>query len=351
MRLPSQIDEARGSRCTLSQQNQSMPLTNPLHYLQQLFPIRFQKLARWSHNLAMGLGAGIDLRQAVRTSSGELLTSFSEFHLVVDEIDRGSPLSEALLPVAHRLPSFFLPVIRCGEQTGRLEETLLFLARHCEQLDRPQQALRELWLAPLAVYFGGQCLVFVAQFFLGTWRGLGFATEQLIVSIGSAAALVLLWRFTPLPLLLDQVRLWIPGLADCERELAISRFLHVLSLFENAGGQRVEQMWRRACEAVSNEWLRRDLLRAGHPWQPGRTLTDTLRSASPFRPLECDELQIGEESGLLAEVAERVAKRTEETAIARLHMIAAIVHRITFGLILFSVVQVVVSLLMLFGRR
>src|SRR5687768_1337806 len=102
-----------------------------------ILKLRYDRIALFADNLATCLAAGVDIRQAIRSSSGALVKAVPDFHHVWTRIDQGLPLSEALKAVEHRLPGFIIPVVVCGEQTGRLDETLQFLAEHCRMLHRP----------------------------------------------------------------------------------------------------------------------------------------------------------------------------------------------------------------------
>lgn len=312
-----------------------------------MFGYRYDRFSAFASNLATCLAAGVDLSRGIRTSSGALSRSMPEFRMVWDRVDHGQPLSEALQVIEHRLPPFALPVIVCGEQTGRLEESLRFLAEHCRALHRPTEALRNTWLVPLTIYLAGQALGCLLHLVLGSWSGLLSAIVELLITIGSLAAIAVLLRLSPFKALGDRVKLLVPVLGAAERELAVSRFLHVFSLLYSSGGSRVETMIRNACRPVTNIWLRQDLLRAATRIENGVSLPEAFASTSTLSLDEQHELAAGELAGRLAETSSRMAMRADESAAAKLNLITRYASRIMSGLVTFSLAGTFLRLLIL----
>jgi type II secretory pathway component PulF len=318
----------------------------------QWFPIRYDQIANFAGNLSTCLAAGVELRKAVRTSSGALVKSTPEFRRVWDRIEQGLPLSEALRAIGHRLPPFVVPVVVCGEQTGRLDQSLRFLEEHCRMLHRPREALRNAWLLPLAIFFGGKALSVTVLFLFGSWSSTVSAIGDLVVSLGSLAAVAIIIFVTPIKSLLDQIKLMIPVIASVERELAVNRFLHVFSMLYGSGGQRVEKMIRHACQTISNHWLRQDLLRAAVEIERGATLSEAFGKTKTLSRDEQSELAAGEHAGRLAETSVRVAERVGESAATKLTWITHVTLRITMGMVVMSVAGTILPILLwsLLGR-
>lgn len=310
-----------------------------------MFKIRYDRLAGFTNNLATCLSAGIDVKQGLRTSSGALVKAAPEFRAVWERVDHGEPLSEALRSVENRLPNFFIPVVQCGEQTGRLDEALRFLAEHCRMLHRPSEALRNMWLLPLAIHFGGLLLACVLHLLFGTWSGMSEAAGAILRSAGSVIAIAILILFTPIKFLIDRAKLLIPVLGSVEREIAVNRFLHVFSLLYGAGGQRVEMMIRHASQSVSNYWLKEDLARAASEIERGSTFPEAFARTTTLTHDEKCELEVGDQAGRLAETCSRLAIRAGESASTKLAVITKIVSRITMFFATLSLIGTISSLL------
>jgi type II secretory pathway component PulF len=314
-----------------------------------LFPLRYDQIANFAGNLSTCLAAGVEWRKAIRTSSGALVNATPEFRGVWDRIDQGEPLSDALRVIERRLPPFVMPVVRCGERTGRLDEALHFLAEHCRMLHRPSTAVRNAWLLPLAIYFGGKALGLILLFLFGSWSSMLSAAMDLLTSCGSLAAIVILYLATPIKTLIDQVKVLLPVIGTVERELALNRFLHVFSMLIATGGERVEDMIRHAAQTIDNDVLRADLIRAAGQVERGATLAEAFDKTTTLSTDEKSELAAGDLAGRLAETCARIAQRAGESAATKLVWITHVTTRLTMGLAAFSLAASILPLLLLRG--
>ena len=100
--------------------------------------LTLEQLSLFSGNLATCVAAGLDIPRSLTTCQRsapspllrEILTAAAK------QAAAGKSLFEALKPHARSFPAFFLPAVRCGEESGRLDETLRYLESHCRLLIR-----------------------------------------------------------------------------------------------------------------------------------------------------------------------------------------------------------------------
>ena len=172
-------------------------------------------------------------------------------------------LAQSLEVAQGELPPFVLPVLRCGERSGRLDQSLRYLERHCAMLEGPSRMMRNTWLAPLTILAAGSVILTVAHALLASpGAALRFAFHEITQY---ATAGVAAWFFFCTPQggkLMDHVRLALPVLGPVERDLALNRFFHALGMLYSTSGIRVEAMIREAAESVDNRVARADVLRA-----------------------------------------------------------------------------------------
>jgi type II secretory pathway component PulF len=159
--------------------------------------------------------------------------------------------------------------------------------------------------------------------------------------------MVILVIATPIKLVFDQIKLRLPVVSSVERELAMNRFLHVFSMLYGSGGQRVEKMIRHASQTISNDWLRRDMLRAAVYIERGATLTETFDRITTLTRDEQSELAAGDQAGRLTETCARVADRLGESASAKLTWITRVTVRITMGVVTLSLAGTILPILLL----
>jgi MSHA biogenesis protein MshG len=302
--------------------------------------IPFEQLSTFCANLATCLSAGLgvpaSLRTSVRSSGHGVLKGIVE--TAAEGTASGVELSKALEPSKDRFPPFFLPVVRCGEQSGRLDEAFRYLARHCHLMVRPSRMVRNAWLFPLVIVLTGSVIkiALVAAFaplaFTGTY------VASTLMSYALAAALAGIVFFVPWTrTILDHVKLAVPVVRPTECDLAVNRFFQALNLVYSTGGVRVEAMIRLAARSVGNRVIRSDLVRAADAIEAGGTLSDALH-ASQFISCEYKEMIcVGEEAGKLDRAFDTVARLTEESLEHRLNIFNMVFQRIVSSSVTLSI--------------
>ena len=108
-----------------------------------MFTPPYRELSRFAGNLALGVESDLLLPQALSLALRSLARTHVARHLndPVEKLRQGVSLADALSSAQKQLPRFILPTIRAGEETGRLEESLRFLEKHCSLLARPALSL------------------------------------------------------------------------------------------------------------------------------------------------------------------------------------------------------------------
>jgi len=217
--------------------------------------IPLEEVAWFAGNLATCLSAGISvpdsLRTCTRSAPGAELPRIGS--AAADRVASGMELADALEPDASLFPPFYIPVIRCGERVGRLDESLRYLERHCTLLVRPTRAMRNTWLYPLVIVVFGSIIKIVAHVILAPLtQTLAYAANTAF-TYGVVALIVGFFLFVPQArLILDHVKLVLPILGLVERELVVNRFFHSFNMLYSTGGMRVEAMIELAVQAVTN---------------------------------------------------------------------------------------------------
>ena len=119
--------------------------------------ITLERLSLFSGNLATCISAGLDIPKSLITCQRsspspilrEILTDAAR------NTAKGMKLFDALELHKSCFPAFFLPVVRCGEESGHLDGTLRYLESHCRLLVGPTRTMRNTWLVPLCLMLGG----------------------------------------------------------------------------------------------------------------------------------------------------------------------------------------------------
>lgn len=302
-----------------------------------LLPVDYRRIAQWSGNLGTALAAGVPVAKAIRTATRSSdPRRVAEWESVLDRVEQGEPLADALAETALGLPPFFVPLVSAGERAGRLDEAFQLLANQCQLMARPSAAMRNAWLAPLVIYLCATVLTGVVKLAAGHWSQLFAVAVDLVSQCGSLAAVLLLLLAPPLKPVWDQFRLWVPVWGRAERDLSVSRFLRVFAMHFATGGIRVEQMIRSAALAVDNDTLRREFVAAAQHVQRGADLVTAFASCPSLRREERDLLASGETTGTIDRACDLLARGLDEDVAASLRVVTAVTTRVTLALVVLS---------------
>lgn len=248
------------------------------------------------------------------------------------QVKKGSTVADALHGAADTLPPFVLPAIRAGEETGRLEESLRFLQRHCEMLAGPAKAIRNAWLYPLVILLVGSvactfvCLVLGSpkeafQFLVG--ETFGWGKFAIVVGICFVPALKK-W--------IDRARLHIPLLNSIERDMANHCFFRILGLMYGCSNAPVDRMITIAASSISNLAAREELNKAAEAIRNKETVSESF--SHPDLLLDQDQktsIAGGELAGKLEETFTRIADATEESLKRKLKLVERVSSRDGLG--------------------
>lgn len=312
-----------------------------------MFAPRYDKLAHFAGNLATCLEAGVGVEKSLQSAGRSLARTplGPALQVSLTRVSKGVTLAESLAAVEWGLPKFFVPMIQAGEQTGRVDEALRHLERHCRLLVAPTNALRNAWLLPLALMLFGTLVQLAAHVLFMPWTAtLGFVFHSL-ASYAMLAALVFVVVSSPAKPIIDQLKLLLPVVRDVERESSVNHFFHALAMLYAGGGRRVESMITFSARTVSNEVIRRDLLAVGRRIEQGDTITEAFRKLQYLEQHEQDLIESGELSGTLERSFERIAVDAAEKLRFRLGIFQQIATRIMGSFVVFSIAMTMVSLL------
>jgi type IV pilus assembly protein PilC len=293
--------------------------------------IAFSQLSVFCGNVATclssGLGVPESLRTSVRYSPHRGLKPIAE--AAAERVASGMELSEALQPDGHRFPAFFLPVVRCGEESGRLDEAFAYLGEHCALLVKPSRLVRDTWLFPILIVAAGSIITIgMVTAFAPRAVALAYAGDTLAAYAIAAIVAAIALTAPQIKALFDRAKLAFPVLRETECDLATNRFFHALNLVYRTGGPRVETMIRLAARSIANRAIRDDLVESARRIEAGATIADAF-TAPKIIPEEYKEMvRTGDEAGRLEQAFATICRLTVQSLEHRLTMFNAIFLRI-----------------------
>jgi type IV pilus assembly protein PilC len=242
---------------------------------------------------------------------------------VIESIQGGKGLSQALADYPDVFSPVFSSLIRTGEATGRMSEVLLSLTETLKWEDELAAQTRKLIMYPafvgsivlmvtlfLMIYLVPQMvgfiknmgqqiplqtrlLIAVSSFFVQFWWAI------LAVPIAAFFALRVAARGNPLiRYQVDKAKLRIPLLGNIQRKIIMSRFASTFALMYSSGITILDAI-RGSEETAGNAVIQEGLRMAGQEIADGKSVTAAFQDVGLFPPLVIRMLRVGETTGAL----------------------------------------------------
>lgn len=336
--------------------------------------------AHLCRGLSLLLHAGITLNEGVYLLAEEETDSFRTLLLELGgRMDMGAPLSDAM-EESGAFPVHVTGMVRIGEETGRMEQTLDALAEYCEERFRTVRQIKNalaypsmillLMLGVLAVLLIKVLPVFDAVYaslgsrLTGVSAGLLYLGQLLqaampvllVVLTFLAAAVVLFARWTAFR---EKVTAWYVcrfGDRGAARKFNNARFARGLAMALSSGMPLEEaiELSQKLLSDVPGAAAR--CAQCAEALQAGRSLSDAMGDAGLLPPAQSRMLAVGLRGGNADRVMEDVAdKMMEEAGEALEHTVSKIepamvlAASLLVGVILLSVMLPLVNIMSTIG--
>ncbi|MEW4561331.1 type II secretion system F family protein [Bremerella sp. JC770] len=320
--------------------------------------IRTSQLVQLCRHVGGQLHAGVGiLRIWKREAERSMGTRRAMMQVIVDSIENGSTLHEAVNNTGEYFPKLFRQMVELGEQTGHLDQIFLEIA---EQYDE-RIALRRSFLAgiawplielSIAILIVG--IVIVVPAFLPKGPsgqpidilGLGLIGMNGLAIYGAFLftvffvlfATYFLWSRGGLTFLqLDRLVMNIPWLGESIRTMCLANMAWAMSLTVGAG-MAIRSAMRLSLEATRSRYYEQFKEEIDQGLIDGEEIHDVLRRTRSFPADFLDYVETGEISGRLTESMDKLAESYQEKSKAALRTITVIggmlVTMLIFGILI-----------------
>ncbi len=260
----------------------------------------------------------IDLRDSIENARFREVISG-----VIESIQGGQGLSQALAEYPQIFGPVFSSLIRAGEQTGKLSEVLKSLIDTLKWEDELAEHVKKLIMYPafvgsivlivtlfLMIYLVPQMVAFiknmgqeiplqtriliqVSAFFVNFWWAILAAPVLLVIGVRAAAKANPLVRYQ-----LDNFKLWLPVSGEILRKIILSRFASTFALMYSSGITILDAI-RASEETAGNLVVQEGLKMAAQQIGEGKNVTAAFHEIGLFPPLVVRMLRVGETTGAL----------------------------------------------------
>ena len=301
--------------------------------------ITTKDIAIFSRQLATMMKAGVPMVQAFDiVGQGHSNPSMEKLIMEVkSDVEAGGTLATALSHHPKYFDDLFVSLVDAGEQSGALETLLEKVATYKEKTEALKNKIKKAMTYPMMVLIvatvvSAILLIFVVPTFAEMFEGFGAelpAFTLFVVGLSDtlvenvwffiAAIAAAIYAFKQAKLrsaafrdFLDRIILKTPGFGLLTTNSAIARFARTLSTMFAAGVPLVEAMTSVA-SAAGNNVYKQAILEVKDDISAGTTLQASLSQNKELFPnMLIQMVGIGEESGALDEMLDKVAEYYEE---------------------------------------
>ena len=287
--------------------------------------VKRAELINFCFHMEQLIGAGvplveslIDLRDSIENVRFREVISG-----VLEGIQGGLRLSQALTQYPEIFNPVFTSLVRAGEDTGRLPDVLRSLIENMKWEDELAEHMKKLVMYPafvgsivvmvtlfLMVYLVPQMVAFirnmgqqiplqtrilieVSAFFVAYWWAVLAAPFIIFFAVRLAARGNPLVRYQ-----LDRFKLALPVAGEILRKIILSRFASIFALMYSSGITILDAI-RSSEEIAGNMVIQEGLKLAGQQIGEGKNVTSAFQDIGLFPPLVVRMLRVGESTGAL----------------------------------------------------
>ena len=294
------------------------------------------ELTLFSRQLATMLGAGIPVTRAIDTLSRQAVnpTFKKALRNIVGNIEGGMSLSDAFGAYPGIFSNLYLAMIHAGEIGGLLDTFLYHLADQLEKEKLLKGNIKSATSYPKGVGIFA-FLIFLAMllFFVPIFRGFipdnvelngatafifnlsdsvrSFWYMWLLGSGLAAAGIVFFFKGNPGKALWEKTKLKLPLFGPLILKSVIARFTRTLATLLE-GGIPVVQALESAGPSSGSDLVASAVSLAVKRIEEGKSIASTLEESNIFPPLVTHMIAVGEETGALPRLLDKVAELYEQ---------------------------------------
>lgn len=294
--------------------------------------VKNKDMVNFARQLSILFSAKVSLVVALRALAKQQKSEYFEevINDMSNDVEAGTIFSKALAKYPKIFSSFFVNLIKSGEVSGNLENSLNYLADHLEKQYYLQSRLRGALMYPGFIFLG---FIVVAVLMLVmvipnlveileqsdqklpvTTLGIIALSDLLrnwgwLILIVLAIAGVFLWRYLRTPngrRFFDKLKLKLPIFGEVFRKVYIARFSDNLSILIR-GGLPILQSLQISADVIGNVVFADLVLAAKEEVRVGNPMSSSFEKTNEIPPMVTQMIFTGERTGQLELVLQKIS--------------------------------------------
>jgi type IV pilus assembly protein PilC len=289
-------------------------------------------LAIYTRQFSTMIDAGLPIVQCLNVlgeqSSSKVLRPITA--AIARDVEGGSTLADAYGKYPRTFDDLFVNMIQVGEAAGVLDTVLQRLATYIEKAASLKRKVKSAMVYPVTIISVAVLVVifmmtFVIPTFSKMFAGLGaelplptkvviwmsnFTRQYLLFILAGLVAFVFAlrayYRTDGGSRIIDRLLLKVPIVGVLMQKVALARFTRTLGTLVSAGVPILEAL-RITAESAGNRVVEDAVMQARESVTAGRPLSEPLRAAPVFPPMVVHMISVGESTGALDQMLNKVA--------------------------------------------
>lgn len=315
-------------------------------------------LVVFSRQLAVLIDAGLPLLRSLKVLEDQeknkaLKKVTKELALTVEG---GSTFSEALASHPKVFDKLFINMVKAGEIGGVLDVVLKRLAEFAEKAQKLQARVKSAMIYPVVVLTFALCilsflmivivpkfsviflemeielpgmtvfLIHASDFFRAQWYIVFFGAFLMFFFVYFAG------KNDKGRYVIDTIKLILPVFGPLLRKVSVSRFSRTLGTLISSGVPMLQAL-NIVKDTVGNEVVSKAIISVHDSVREGETITVPLRESKVFPAMVVSMIDVGEETGNLAEMMEKIADTYDEEVDTTVEALSSLIEPILIVLL------------------
>jgi type IV pilus assembly protein PilC len=303
-----------------------------------LAKVKVKDKAIFSRQFSVMVNAGVAIIRALGILSDQAPNPKLKKALLAisAEVQQGTSLSESMSKHPECFNNLYVAMVEAGETGGVLDEVLMRLSKLLEDMAKLQNQIKSAMAYPVTVgifaviAFLGMT-IFLIPVFGGIFEQLGAELPLLTRTMLTISGILRSWKVlipivgfmgisflfrtyykTPAGRLqIDAFLLKAPLFGDLNEKIAVARFCRIFGTLTRSGVP-VLQCFDIVCDTIGNQVLVNAVIAAKNDIQQGGMISLAIQKENVFPALAIQMISIGEETGELDGMMEKVADFYED---------------------------------------
>ena len=320
--------------------------------------------------------AGVPMKEALQMLSEQtenkwLKRAISE---VLLNVEKGNTLADSMRSQPDIFPPMLVNMVEAGEQSGSLEMAFSRMAVHFEKEAKLKATIKKATIYPIILVIAAigviaVMLLFVIPIFIDMFADLDIEMPAitmfvmnsskwmtshwyvvLAIIVGVVAAYKLIYRTAQGRLTIDRIKMKMPLFGKLTVKTACSQFARTMSTLLMSGISTIDAL-ETTSKIVNNIHYTNAMLKAREEVMKGVPLSEPLEASGIFPPMVYHMTGIGEETGNVEEMLEKMAdyydeevEMTTQSVLAAMEPIIILFMALIIGTLVIAVISPIASM-------